>query len=337
MVKAIEWQGSGVRFLDQAKLPLEEHYVETDRYLVVADAIRTLSIRGAPLIGVAAAYGTALAALEAKHERKPIDSFVDQAIITLRQTRPTAVNLTWALDRMRQIRKLKLSVDEKCSKYVEEAVLIHREDEMMCRIIGDAGAVLVPPGSTILTHCNAGALATGGSGTALGVIFTAHRQKKVSHVYVCETRPALQGARLTTWELMKAGIDITLITDSTAAFLMQQKKIDLVIVGADRIAANGDTANKIGTYAHAVSAHAHAIPMYVAAPSSTIDPALPDGSSIPIEERSGEELTNWGGRRIAPPDVKTYTPAFDVTPSTLITAIITERGVFRPPYHFKSS
>jgi methylthioribose-1-phosphate isomerase len=334
MVNAITWKGNGVRFLDQSKLPLEELYVETDRYTDLAEAIRTLSIRGAPLIGVAAAYGTALAALEAQREHVPIDPFVDKAINTLLQTRPTAVNLSCALDRMRRVLTMQLSPGEKCSKYVQEAIAIHREDEMMCRSIGEAGSVLVPLNATILTHCNAGALATGGEGTALGVVFTAARQGKVARVYACETRPALQGARLTTWELMKAGIDVTLITDSTAAFLMQQKKIDLVIVGADRIAANGDTANKIGTYMHALSAHAHAIPMYIAAPGSTIDPALPDGSSIPIEERSGDELTEWGNRRIAPAGVKTYTPAFDVTPSTLITAIITERGIFRPPYHF---
>ena len=268
MVRAIAWQGSGVRFLDQSKLPEEEHYIETDRCTVLAEAIRSLRIRGAPLIGVAAAYGVALAALQAEREHLPTDPAVREAIQTLLQTRPTAVNLSWALTRMRCILEMQIPGGEKCQKYVEEAIAIHREDEMMCRKIGECGAPLIPDGATILTHCNAGALATGGDGTALNVVYTAHRQGKHVRVFACETRPLLQGARLTTWELMKAGIDVTLITDSTAAFLMQKRKIDLVAVGADRIAANGDTANKIGTYMHALAAAAHRIPLYVIAPSS---------------------------------------------------------------------
>jgi len=334
MVKAIEWRGDRVRFLDQSRLPLREKYTETRHFTVIADAIRTLRIRGAPLIGIAAGYGAALAALEARRRKAPVDRWLDKAITTLLDTRPTAVNLSWALSRMKQILDLRISGDEKCSRCVEEAISIHREDEVMCRKIGEWGESLIPMKAAILTHCNAGALATGGQGTALGVVYSARETGKTLHVFVCETRPALQGARLTTWELMKSGVDVTLLTDSTGAFLMQQKKIDLVIVGADRIAANGDTANKIGTYMHALAAHAHHIPVYVAAPSSTIDPSVPDGSAIPIEERSGSELTEWGDRRIAPSDVATYTPAFDITPGPLITAIITEQGIVRPPYRF---
>ncbi len=334
MVRAIQWQAGVVRFLDQSKLPAEEEYVETDRSAVIADAIRALRIRGAPLIGVAAAYGAALAALEARRANLPIGPPVREAIRTLLATRPTAVNLSWALHRMGCILELQIPDDEKCARFVEEALAIHHEDEMMCRKIGEEGAPLIPDGASVLTHCNAGALATGGEGTALNVLYTAHRQGKHLRVFACETRPLLQGARMTTWELMKAGISVTLITDSTAAFLMQQKKIGLVVVGADRIASNGDTANKIGTYMHAVAAHAHKIPLYVIAPSSTIDPSLRDGSTIPIEERSGRELTEWGERNTAPVGCQTYTPAFDVTPSGLISAIVTERGIFRSPYNF---
>ncbi len=336
MIKAIEWLDERVRFLDQSKLPGDEVYLETDQYEIIAQAIRSLQIRGAPLIGIAAAYGVALAAVRARKEALPIASSVEEAISSLRATRPTAVNLAWALHRMKTLDVRGCSAGDACTRYVMEATAIHREDERMCRQIADAGLKLIPPEARILTHCNAGALATGGAGTALGVIVAAHREGKIREVYASETRPALQGSRLTAWELSKGGIDVTLVTDSTAAFLMEQNRIDLVIVGADRIASNGDTANKIGTYSHALAARHHRLPFYVAAPRSTFDPALPDGSCIPIEERSGREMTHCGEMLLAPAGVGTYTPAFDITPASLITAFITERGVIYPPFDFKS-
>jgi methylthioribose-1-phosphate isomerase len=334
MVTTIEWRGDRVRFLDQTRLPLAEEFIETDRYTVIADAIRSLSIRGAPLIGIAAAYGVALAVRSAVRDGFTPEEAMRQAITLLKSTRPTAVNLAWALNRISSRCLRADSSGDLAERCLAEAKSIHEEDIRMCRAIGEAGAALIPDNAAILTHCNAGALATGGQGTALSVVVTAYRSGKVRTVFASETRPAFQGARLTTWELRKAGIDVTLITDSTAAYLMQKRAIDLVIVGADRIAANGDTANKIGSYSHAVAARAHNIPFYVAAPSSTVDGAIDDGSQIPIEERSGEELTTINGISIAPAGVRTYTPAFDVTPAEYITAIITERGVHRPPYKF---
>lgn len=335
MIRSIEWLGDRVRFIDQTTLPLQEEYIETSDVHVISDAIRALKIRGAPLIGISAAYGVALAA--SHYEGKDVPTFrefVRRVSALLASTRPTAVNLRWALDRLERVVVPETSIFAARKALINEAISIHREDEEMCRRIGDHGAELVPNNATILTHCNTGALATGGDGTALSVILSSARAGKSIKVVADETRPLLQGARLTTWELMKAGVDVTLITDSTAAALMATKNIDLVITGADRIASNGDTANKIGTYALAVSARYHGIPMYIAAPSSTIDPSIQSGESIPIEERGSEELTTMFGQRIAPEGVATFTPAFDVTPSSLITAIITERGIHRPPFAF---
>ncbi|MBI1804608.1 MAG: S-methyl-5-thioribose-1-phosphate isomerase [Ignavibacteriae bacterium] len=335
-MKSIEWLGNRLRFIDQTKLPLEEVCIETDQYTLLADAIRSLGIRGAPLIGVAAAYGVALAGL--RTDESNLQSFrneIEYAIGELASTRPTAVNLSWALERMRKNLNASLSIEAARVVLVREAIVIHEEDEEMCRRIGECGSQLIPDRATILTHCNAGALATGGEGTALNIITTAHRMGKSINVYVSETRPLLQGARLTTWELMKAGVDVTLIIDSAAASLMQQKKIDCVVVGADRIARNGDAANKVGTYMHAVTAHYHGIPFYVAAPSSSIDPPLEDGNNIPIEERNASEITEGFGKRIAPEGTNVYAPAFDSTPARLITAIVTEKGIHRPPFHFQ--
>lgn len=338
MITPIEWLGTGVRFLDQTKLPLEVSTIDTDDFHVVAEAIRSLKLRGAPLIGVAAAYGVALAAVTSKTStisecKKELSSIIDY----FAETRPTAVNLFWSLNRLKSIVQSSSSVEKLRSAVVAEAIAIHREDAEMCEKIGKHGATLIPSTATILTHCNAGALATGGRGTAVGVITTAHEMGKKIHVFVDETRPLLQGARLTTWELQQAGIRHTLITDNTAAFLFQQHKIDLVIVGADRIAANGDAANKIGTYNLAVLAHYHNTPLYVAAPSSTIDQTIPSGSGIPIEERHAKEVTEGFGIRTAPAGIKVYSPAFDITPAILISGIITEKGIHRFPYNFQTT
>ncbi|MGA2622414.1 MAG: S-methyl-5-thioribose-1-phosphate isomerase [Bacteroidota bacterium] len=337
-MKSIEWLGSSVRFIDQAKLPLEEAYITTDDYSVLAEAIRTLKIRGAPAIGIAAAYAVALASLKfTDSDVRAFRSHVRKAMDELASTRPTAVNLSWALNRMQQVAGRATTVVEGRDELVQEAISIHREDADKCRRIGEHGLALIPPRASILTYCNTGALATGGEGTALSIITTAHRCARVIRVFACETRPALQGARLTTWELMRAGIEVTLITDNAAASLMQQKKIDLIIVGADRIAANGDTANKIGTYNLAVLARYHGIPLYVAAPTSTIDASMASGEEIPLEQRSGWEVAEVFGKQIAPAGVQTLSPAFDVTPSELISVIITEDGIYRPPFNFSGS
>jgi methylthioribose-1-phosphate isomerase len=335
MVKSIEWLGDRVRFLDQSQLPATERYVETSDYRVIAEAIRSLKLRGAPLLGVAAAYGAALAGL-ASGAKDPGDlrSSVDAAITELSGTRPTAVNLFVALERMRSAMQRSGASDELRSALVAEACEIHREDQEMCRMIGEHGAALIPSTAAILTHCNTGALATGGEGTAQSVILTAFRQGKSIRVFADETRPVLQGARLTAWELLRHNIDTTLITDSTGPVLMSKGMIDLVIIGADRIAANGDTANKIGSYNLAVAASYHRLPLYVAAPSSTIDRTIPSGDSIPIEQRPPTEITDLFGRRIAPNGVKVYAPAFDVVPAALISAIITEGGVHYAPFSF---
>ena len=337
MIKSIEWCGDSVKFIDQTKLPTDEIYLETSDYNVIADAIRKLKIRGAPLIGIAAAYGVALSAIHSHAEK--FDSFANdvlEAIEKLKATRPTAVNLFWALERMKKIVVNSNDVHNLKRLLIAEALQIHKEDEEMCRKIGENGAKLIPANAVIITHCNTGALATGGEGTAQSVITTAHRQGKNIKVYADETRPLLQGARLTAWELMKNGVDVTLITDNTAAFLMKKRKIDLVITGADRIAVNGDSANKIGTYNLAVIARHHNIPFYIAAPTSTIDASILTGDKIPIEERHANEVTEISGQRIAPENVKVFSPAFDVTPSNLISAIITDRGVFKPPFDFSN-
>lgn len=334
-MNAIERRGRSIRFIDQTALPLHESYVVTEDYRVIAAAIRSLKIRGAPLIGIAAAYGLALAA--ETFEGNDIARFricIEQAAGELASTRPTAVNLFWALERMQRAASGAPTVADAVRILISEADAIESEDRERCRRIGENGNALIPDRASILTHCNTGALATGGRGTALGVITTAHERGKRLRVYADETRPLLQGARLTTWELLKAGIDVVLITDSTAAVLMQRKSIDLVIVGADRIAANGDAANKIGTYGLAVLARHHGVPFYVAAPESSVDPAASSGERIPVEERDPREVKEIQGCPIAPPGVEVFAPAFDVTPSSFITAIITESGIHRPPYRF---
>ena len=285
-------------------------------------------VRGAPAIGIAAAYATVLAAQE-NACKGDFPAAMSRAKETLAASRPTAVNLFWALDRME---KLWLSVGPDLPRLEAEARAIHREDVQMNETMGKAGAELVPQGARILTHCNAGALATGGYGTALGVIRAAHAQGKVSMVYADETRPLLQGARLTAYELVRDRIPVTLICDDMAGYLMAQGKIDLVVVGCDRMAANGDFANKIGTYSLAVLAKYHGIPFYTALPSSTIDRSIPNGGHIPVEQRGGEEVTGFAGVQTGPAGVQTWNPAFDVTPHELLTAVITERGVLRPPF-----
>jgi methylthioribose-1-phosphate isomerase len=317
-VTPLRWSGDVLSLLDQRLLPREEIWIEYRTAAEVAEAIRTMVVRGAPAIGVSAAYGLALAA----HRGDDLDA----AAALLKGARPTAVNLAWAVDRMMNV------PDRSAAALRAEAEAIDREDVASCRAIGRHGAALLGAQSTVLTHCNAGALATAGYGTALGVIRAAIEGGKQVAVFADETRPYLQGARLTAWELQKDGIDVTLITDNMAGHFFQQGKFDAVVVGADRIAANGDAANKIGTYTVAVLAHAHGVPFYVAAPISTIDITCPTGAGIPIEERSAQEVVEISGTRVAPEGIAVRHPAFDVTPARLITAIITERGILRPPY-----
>lgn len=334
-VKSVDWKEQVLHLIDQTLLPAELKIVECHTYQEVADSIKTMKVRGAPAIGVAAAYGLVLAALRfAGTETGEMLEELKKAKEVLAQTRPTAVNLFWALERMERVWQKYGNRDVKTLQTVleKEAQAIDEEDRAMNRRIGAFGNDLIPPQARILTHCNAGALATAGYGTALGVIRAAQEAGKEVQVYADETRPLLQGARLTAWELMQDNIPVTLITDSMAGYLMQQKKIDLVIVGADRITANGDVANKIGTYSLAVLAKYHKIPFYVAAPLSTIDMALRAGEEIPIEERYHDELKYLGDIQLAPKNVKVYNPAFDVTPSSLIAAIITDQGVVKAPY-----
>ena len=330
---AIRWQGNSLALLDQTRLPVEEVWNTYTDYRKVADAIRRLVVRGAPAIGVAAAYALCLAAMEYKGQNpEEFQKSMAAASAELAASRPTAVNLFWALDRMGLALGAAGCGAEALPILIREAEAIHREDVAMNRAIGAAGAAIVPHGARILTHCNAGAIATGGYGTALGVVRSAFTQGKVEMVYCDETRPLLQGARLTAWELVKDGIPATLITDNMAASLMAQGKIDLVLLGCDRMAANGDFANKIGTYGVAVLAHYHGIPFYSVLPSSTIDLSIPDGSHIPIEQREASEATHFAGVRTAPEGVGVYNPAFDVTPHRLLTGIITEKGVIYPPF-----
>ena len=324
--------------LDQTLLPVQEIEKPCASWPEVADAIRTLVVRGAPAIGVAAAFGVALAA-----RASPATNFeglladLEDAVKGLGATRPTAVNLFWALDRMRRVAAANdsLPLAELRQRLVVEAQSILDEDVAGNRALGAHGAALVPEGARILTHCNAGALATAGYGTAGGVIRAAHERGRLALVWVDETRPVMQGSRLTAWEMAKEGIPHRLIADVTAASVMKRGDVDLVVTGADRIARNGDTANKIGTYGVAVLARHHAIPFYVAAPLSTIDPAVATGAAIVIEERDPAEVRGVAGRQTAPAESPIYNPAFDVTPAELITAIITERGVFRFPYDFR--
>ncbi|MBI4417635.1 MAG: S-methyl-5-thioribose-1-phosphate isomerase [Ignavibacteriales bacterium] len=333
-LEVIGWSEGKLWFLDQTLLPGEERRIETDDPTVVADAIRRLAIRGAPLIGIAAAFGFTLGFLaQSAFRNVPLRSRVERLFTLFAATRPTAVNLFKALERVKECALSHSDREADLERLLlQEAQAIHEEEKTMCREIARNGSVLLLPGSVVVTHCNTGALATGGKGTALGVIREAWERGALRHVYIDETRPLLQGARLTTWELQKLGIPSTLITDSTAAFLMLQNRINVVVVGADRIAANGDTANKIGTYALALAARHHGIPFYVAAPTSTLDLATPTGKEIPIEVRGAEELVLQGLRRVAPEHTEAYSPAFDVTPADLIMAVITDRGIARPPY-----
>ena len=343
MFKTIEWKNFQVRFLDQRQLPLEEKFIETNDFRVVADAISNLGLRGAPLIGVGAAYGMALGAQEGLNTHSDqYFSFLENVDQTLRSTRPTAVNLFWALDRMKKIwknaEKQGVSPSNCTKKLVEEAITIHDEDIETNQNIAKQGSSLIEDQDAILTHCNAGALACSAWGTALGVIYWAALQDgKKLMVYADETLPLLQGARLTSFELMKNNIPVTLITDNMAGYLMAQGWVHKIIVGADRIAANGDTANKIGTYSLAVLASYHKIPFYIAAPLSTIDIHIATGDEIPIEERKPEEIFLFGESRTAPQGVGAWNPAFDVTPHQLIRAIITEKGILYPPFAEKLS
>ena len=332
-VEAIEWLDNRVKILDQTRLPHEEVYLELSHYQDIASAIVELKIRGAPAIGIVAAYGVALGAL--KIESVTRNEFLEklQGITrTLAATRPTAKNLFRAINRMQQVAEAGNDVEQIKKALVDEAVKIHTEEAEATRKLSQLGAELIRDGFTVLTHCNTGALATTGYGTALGVIRQATEQGKKVKVLATETRPLLQGARLTIWELKKANIPATLITDSMAGYFMQQGKIDCVIVGADRISSNGDTANKIGTYSLAVLARENGIPFYVAAPTTTIDQSLASGDETPIEQRSPTEVTHIQGVSIAPEGTDAANPAFDITPHRYITAIITEKGIIKEPY-----
>jgi methylthioribose-1-phosphate isomerase len=336
-LRTIEWIGDAngfVRLIDQTKLPTRLEYRDCRTVEEVWEAIRTLRVRGAPAIGIAAALGVVVG-MQSLNDRSrgAFWSRLQEVTAYLRTSRPTAVNLFWALDRMeRRVRGRteELSADQLRAELLEEAVAIQQEDHQMCRAIGRVGADLIGDGQGVLTHCNAGGLATADYGTALAVMFTAAEKGRRFEVFADETRPLLQGARLTAWELHQRGLDVSLICDNMAAQVMKEGRVHLVIVGADRIAANGDTANKIGTYGVALLAQAHAIPFYVAAPSSTFDLRLATGDAIPIEQRDAREVTHGFGLQTAPDGVKVYNPAFDVTPARLITGIITEKGLIRP-------
>jgi len=337
MLPTIAWQGEDIVMVDQRKLPADEIYVTCRSVNDVAKAIKTMVIRGAPAIGVCAAMGLALGASRSKATgTKQFTTEFQRNCELLAATRPTAVNLFWAIESMKRAFSEGAlggeSVDQLKARLRAEADRIHDDDVASCRAIGANGAALVPAEARILTHCNAGALATAGYGTALGVIRGAIEAGRKVRVLADETRPFLQGARLTAWELVRDGIDTTVITDNMAGAIMRKGDIDLVVVGADRIAANGDTANKIGTYTVAVLAREHQIPFYVAAPLSTIDLKTADGSHIPIEERNPREVTHVGGTQVAPEGASIWNPSFDVTPNHLIAGIITERGIFRAPY-----
>ena len=338
--QSIEWRGDAtgtLRLLDQTRLPEETAYLDCADVESVWQAIKRLSVRGAPAIGISAAYGVVVALSQQRDRLASIADAIacaEKAIDHLATSRPTAVNLFWALERMRQHAQAVAAQASNVATFSEalltEARAIHEEDRQMCRAIGRHGSQLLGDRNKILTHCNTGGLATAEYGTALAVCFTMHEEGKPVHVYADETRPLLQGARLTTWELMQYGVPSTLICDSMAAQVMREGKIQAVVTGADRIAANGDSANKIGTYGVAVLAKAHGIPFYIAAPTSTFDLSLVSGESIPIELRADEEITCGFGRRTAPEGVEVYNPAFDVTPAELIAGIITERGVISP-------
>lgn len=337
MLPTVEWKDDHVVMVDQRKLPAQETYVELRTAREVARAIEKMVIRGAPAIGVAAAMGLALGVVKSKAKGSAaLATEFYKLCDRMAATRPTAVNLFWAIDRMKNMfsdaARAGRSPAEIRETLVAEAGRIHDEDVASCRAMGAHGATLLPAAGRVLTHCNAGALATSGYGTALGVIRAAVEDGKRISVYADETRPFLQGARLTAWELLRDGIETTVITDSMAGPLMRSGAVDVVVVGADRIAANGDVANKIGTYTVAVLACEHGVPFYVAAPTATVDLATVDGSGIPIEERSPREVTHVGSVRVAPEEAGVWNPAFDVTPHRYVTGIITERGICRPPY-----
>jgi methylthioribose-1-phosphate isomerase len=333
-VPTVRWEDGAVVMIDQRRLPNEQVFLRCRDPREVAEAIRGMAIRGAPAIGVAAALGLALGLSTSRSEGGALAAEFESTCRELGATRPTAVNLFWAIDRMRRRFEATagLAGPSRRQAMLDEAQAIQREDVAACERMGDFGATLLPNDAHVLTHCNAGALATAGYGTALGVIRSAARLGKIRNVFADETRPYLQGARLTAWELMQDGIPTTLIADSMAGHLMARGEVNVVVVGADRIARNGDVANKIGTYTVAILAKEHAIPFYVAAPISTFDLATPDGSRIPIEERSADEVTHHAGTRLAPEGVAVRNPAFDVTPHRYVTAIICERGVARAPY-----
>ena len=337
MLPTIAWEDGEVVMIDQRKLPSREVYVRCRTGRDVAKAIRTMVIRGAPAIGVAAAMGVALELRRSTATgTTQLATEFYRTCDLLAATRPTAVNLFWALERMKRVfagaMRAGQSTDELTATIIAEAARVHDEDVASCRALGQHGAEVVPDEGRVLTHCNAGALATGGYGSALGVVRAAVEAGKRVVVYADETRPFLQGARLTAWELLRDGIETTVITDGMVGALMQSGRVDLVVVGADRIAANGDVANKIGTYTVAVLAREHDVPFYVAAPVSTIDLATPDGSGIPIEERDAREVTHLGALQLTPDGVRVWNPAFDVTPARLVAGIITERGICRPPF-----
>jgi methylthioribose-1-phosphate isomerase len=335
MIQTLEWTPNGVVFIDQTKLPTEEVYVTCTTHQQVADVIRNMVVRGAPAIGVAAAMGIALGVKNSKAENAAdLKKDFDQICEAIRQTRPTAVNLFWAIRRMKEkFESLSSrSIAQIQQGLIEESQRMHAEDIAANQAMGRHGATLMPSSGGVLTHCNAGALATAGYGTALGVIRAAVEAGKKIHVYADETRPFLQGSRLTAWELMKDGIPTTVISDNMAGVMMQQGKIGAIVVGADRIAANGDVANKVGTYTVAILAKEHGIPFYVAAPISTVDLETPDGSKIPIEQRNKKEVTHIAGKQMVPNGVEIENPAFDVTPAKYVTAIITEHGIARAPY-----
>jgi methylthioribose-1-phosphate isomerase len=337
MIPTLEWTPDGVRFLDQTRLPLEEVYVLATDYQQVANVITTMVVRGAPAIGVSAAMGVAIGIQKSPATTSSaLDADFEIIAKTLASTRPTAVNLFWAIERMRQhytaLKAEGNTLDEVRAGLITEACEMYDEDIAACKTMGAHGASLMPQSGSVLTHCNAGALATCGYGSALGVVRAAVERGHQLHVYADETRPFLQGARLTAWELMHDGIPTTVLCDNMAASLMRQGKIQAVIVGADRIAGNGDVANKIGTYGVAVLAKEHGIPFYVAAPWSTIDLATATGDEIPIEQRSAREVTHHAGKQLTPHGVGIENPAFDVTPAKYVTAIVTERGVLHAPY-----
>jgi methylthioribose-1-phosphate isomerase len=334
VLPTVGWDNDAVVMIDQRRLPGEEVYLRLTHPSEVAAAIRDMAIRGAPAIGVAAAMGLALSVRIGSAEGAALEAEFDAICAELGATRPTAVNLFWAIGRMRACFQEAFPHGRVAVRdaLLREALAIEAEDLLACRTMGDIGAALIPEGAWLLTHCNAGALATSGYGTALGVIRSAARMGKVKGVFADETRPFLQGARLTAWELLRDGIPTTLIADNMAGHLMARGQVNAVIVGADRIAANGDVANKIGTYTVAVLARENSVPFYVAAPVSTFDLKTPSGSEIPIEERAAQEITHHGGRLLAPSNVAVRNPAFDITPARYVTAIVCERGIARPPY-----